>query len=154
MQHTATQRDEVQTFFSAKAYAVVGVSANKRKFGNIVYRAMRERGLTVYPIHPVLDTVEGERCYNSISQLPGGVRSIVTVVHPDQTERVVRECSAAGVTSIWMQQGSESAAAVREATDHGLNVIHGHCILMFLEPVRSIHALHRWIWKLIGRYPR
>lgn len=154
MRETTTKEHEVEKFFSAGAYAVVGVSANRKKFGNIVYRSMVERGFTVYPVHPGMETVEGARCYHSISELPGEVRSIVTVVPPGQTERVVRECSAAGVTSVWMQQGSESATALQEAASKGLNVVHGHCILMFLEPVRSIHAIHRWVWKLIGRYPR
>jgi hypothetical protein len=35
-----------------------------------------------------------------------------------------------------------------------ITVISGQCILMFLEPVVSAHAVHRWINKVVGAYPR
>jgi len=25
---------------------------------------------------------------------------------------------------------------------------------MFAEPVKSFHAFHRWIWKLLGKLPK
>jgi hypothetical protein len=35
-----------------------------------------------------------------------------------------------------------------------MNLVHHECVLMFIEPVTSIHALHRWMKKLIGTYPQ
>jgi hypothetical protein len=32
--------------------------------------------------------------------------------------------------------------------------VDGQCILMFLEPVKSIHKVNRWINKVVGTYPR
>ena len=58
-----------------------------------------------------------------------------------------------GITHIWMQPGSESAAAIAEAAKAGITVISGECILMFLEPVESFHAFHRFV-KVVGRYPK
>jgi len=143
----------IEQFFSSPAYAVIGVSANRRKFGNVVYRTMREKGFTVYPVHQRLESVEGDACLHSVSALPPEVASIITVVPPAQTEAVIREARAKDIEAIWMQPGSESEAAVAEARSAGRTVIHGQCILMFLEPVTSFHALHRWITKLVGAYP-
>jgi hypothetical protein len=133
---------------------VVGVSSDRRKFGNAVYRAMREHEIRVYPVHTTLDTVEGDACFRSVKDLKGVVQAAVTVVHPHETEEAVEECAEAGITAVWMQPGSESKKAIDTATRAGIQVIHGKCLLMFLEPVRSIHAFHRWIEKLIGKYPR
>lgn len=144
---------DIEAFFSAQAYAVIGVSADRKKFGNTVFRMMKERGFTVYPVHPSLGTVEGEACYRSIAALPPGVTSMVTVVPPAATEAVVADGLAAGVKHVWMQPGSSSRAAVDAARKGGAAVVDGECILMFLEPVESIHALHRWLKKLFGSMP-
>lgn len=52
-----------------------------------------------------------------------------------------------------MQQGSESKNAIDLCVKNGINVIAGECIMMYAEPVKSIHSFHRWINKLVGRYP-
>jgi predicted CoA-binding protein len=145
---------DIERFFSAKAYAVIGVSANRKKFGNIVYRTMRDKGFTVHTVHPGLEQVEGGACFSSVAALPADVTSIVTVIPPTQTEAVMREVATSGITSIWMQPGSESERAAADASAAGRTVIHGQCILMFLEPVTSVHALHRWFTRLVGAYPR
>jgi predicted CoA-binding protein len=147
-------RTAIDAFFRSDEFGVVGVSADRKKFGNVVYRALRERGLTVFPVHTSLDRVEGDRCFQSVRELPPDVRAVVTVVPPAATEQVVEDCVARGVSSLWMQQGSESAAAIAAAGAKGIAVVHGKCILMFLEPVRSVHAFHRGVLKLFGKYPR
>ena len=38
--------------------------------------------------------------------------------------------------------------------DGGLEVVHGHCILMFAEPTASFHKFHRWVWGLLGKIPK
>jgi predicted CoA-binding protein len=153
MKRTDT-REPIQVFFSSSAYAVIGVSANRRKFGNVVYRAMKEKDFTVFPVHPTLDVVEGDACLHSVLDLPDEVKSVITVVPPDQTEIVTQECIEKGISGIWMQPGSSADAAIGNAEGHGMTVIHGQCVLMFLEPVTSVHALHRWISKLVGAYPQ
>ncbi len=148
-----TSRADIEEFFQSKEYAVVGVSADRRKFGNAVFRTMKEKGFTVYPVHPVSETVEGVKCYRSVTDLPSAVESIVTVVPPAITENAIQEGIAKNVRHIWMQPGSVSKGAAKTAREAGATVVEGECILMFLEPVESIHALHRWIKKLLGRYP-
>lgn len=147
-------RAPIDAFFDAKAFAVIGVSASRTKFGNTVFRNMRDAGLTVFPVHPALESVEGEACYHSVRDLPAEVQSVVTVVPPTQTERVIPACAERGVASVWMQPGSSSPPAIEAARAAGLNVVEGQCILMFLEPVKSIHKVHRWINKVVGTYPR
>jgi predicted CoA-binding protein len=147
-------REPIDTFFNSSAYGVIGVSADRKKFGNTVFREMRAAGLTVFPVHPTLEVVEGDACYHSVEDLPQEVTAVVTVVPPAQTERVVPACARRGVTSVWMQPGSSSKAAVDAATAAGMTVVDGQCILMFLEPVKSVHRVHRWINKVVGAYPR
>jgi acyl-CoA synthetase (NDP forming) len=104
-------KKQIERFFDSPAFAVIGVSADRKKFGNVVYRSMREHGLTVYPVHRSLTNVEGDVCYRSVMDLPGGVRSVVTVVPPAETERVIEECGRKGIGAVWMQTGSDSEGA-------------------------------------------
>jgi len=148
-----TSRADIESFFEGPAYAVIGVSANRKKFGNVVFRSMWDKQFTVYPVHPALDAVEGKRCYRTVADLPENVKAVVTVVPPGVTEQLVRECLARGIRHFWMQPGSESPVAVSAARKAGATVVEHECILMFLEPVESVHALHRWLKKLVGTYP-
>jgi hypothetical protein len=144
----------VQAILASPAIAVVGVSANPRKFGAVLYRELKSRGRKVVPVHPTRTTVDGDPCYPSVAALPPGITSVVSVVPPAATEKVVDECAARGIASIWMQQGSSSPAAVRKATEAGMTVVHGQCLLMFLEPLGTPHRAHRFFARLFGHYPR
>jgi hypothetical protein len=146
-------REAIASFLSARSFAVIGVSADRRKFGNAVFRAMRDQGLSVVPVNRTLDRVEETKCYRAVAELKGVAEAAVTVVPPAETERLMEECAAAGIRKIWMQQGSASDQAVALAREKGMEVVFGECLLMFLEPVRSMHAFHRWLKKLVGRYP-
>ena len=149
-----SSKADVDAFFDSPAYAVIGVSADRKKFGNTVFRTMKEKGLTVYPVHPSHETVEGEKCYKDVKSLPADVASIVTVVPPAITQRAVDEALARGLKHIWMQPGSNSIVAADAARKGGASVVDGECILMFLEPVGSVHKVHRFVNKIFGKMPR
>ena len=71
---------------------------------------------------------------------------------PVQTEKLVREARDAGIARIWMQQGAESAEAIRFCDESGIDVVHGQCIMMFAEPA-GIHKFHRWLNGIFGKLP-
>jgi predicted CoA-binding protein len=143
----------IREFFSSPAIAVVGVSDNQKKFGNRVYCAMKARRLGVYPVNPRRTSVEGDNCYSSVLELPGEVKSAIVVTPPAATETIIADCVQKGIRVLWMQPGSESKRVIAEAEINGITVITGQCILMFLEPVVSAHAVHRWFNKIVGVYP-
>jgi predicted CoA-binding protein len=144
----------VDAFLSQKSLAVAGVSNKKNKFGNIVYRELKEKGYPVFPVNPKLDEIEGDKCYHHLKELPESVSGVVIVVPPAEAVKVVRDAAAAGIRHIWLQQGAESEEAVALCKDNGINVIYGHCILMFASPTAFVHRAHRYIWRLLGRLPR
>lgn len=143
----------VDNFLNCKNLAIVGVSRKKGKFGNIVFKELKKKGLNVYGVNPNMDTIDGEKCYSSLRELEGKVDAVVNVVSPAQTSDVVKEANEIGIKNIWMQQGSESEEAIKFCQENGINEIHKECILMFVEPVKSIHGLHRWFWKVLGKLP-
>ena len=144
---------EVSDFLSQRSLAVVGVSRSGKKMGNAIYRMLKQHGYKLFPIHPAAETVEGDPCYRDFESLPEKVDGVVLCIPPVQTEEVLPRVFEAGIKRVWMQQGSESYAAIRYCEKMGISAVHGQCILMFSEPVESIHRFHRFFWRLTGKYP-
>ena len=142
----------INDFLAQRTLAVVGVSRGGKRFGNAASRELRSKGYRVIPVHPEAERIGGERCYPSLKELPEPVGGLLVVVPPAQTERVVREAAEVGIQRVWLQQGAESATAIKYCQDQGMSVVHGECILMFAAPTGA-HKLHRWIWKLFGKLP-
>lgn len=108
-----------------RTWAVVGASDNRAKFGNRMYRVLRERGYTVYPVNPTLATVEGDPAYPDIASLPEGVEVLDIVIPPGRVPPVLDQAKAAGITRIWLQPGAESPEVIAHAAALGLDVIAG-----------------------------
>ncbi len=142
----------IDDFLAQKSLAVVGVSRDGKKFGNSVFRELRDKGYMVYPVNPLAPELEDEPCYSSVAKLPE-VTGAVVVVPKTETEKVVREANAAGIKKIWIQQGSESPEALAFCEENNMTVIHNECILMFAEPTHWFHRLHRGINKVTGKLP-
>lgn len=149
----ASDREQIADFLAQPKLGLVGVSRGGRKFGNTIWKELRAKGYTVFAVHPEARRIGGERCWPDLASLPEPVGGVVIVVRPEQTEQVVEEVRRAGIRRVWMQQGSESPAAVRACEEDGIAVVQRECILMFAEPVASIHRVHRWLWKILGKLP-
>lgn len=149
-----TSKATIDNFLAQKKLAVVGVSRNKNKFGNIIFRMLKERGYQVYPINPNAGTVEGVTCYPSLEKLPEPVDGIVINVPPGQTLEVLKSARDLQIRRIWLQQGSESNEVISFCQINHFDYITGHCILMFAEPVGFGHRFHRWLWKVLGKLPQ
>ncbi|MBD3276382.1 MAG: CoA-binding protein [Candidatus Marinimicrobia bacterium] len=142
----------ITDFLQQRSLAVVGVSRSGKKFGNTVFRELRDKGYMVYPVNPLAPEVEGEPCYASVAKLPE-VTGAVVAVPKSETENVLREARTVGINKIWIQQGSETPEALKFCEENGMSVIHGECILMFAEPTHWFHRVHRGINRLTGKLP-
>ncbi len=141
----------IEKFVEGKSLAVVGVSRGGKKFGNIAYKELKERGYTVYAVNPQAQDIDGERCYSNLTSLKDKVDGVLVSVPAKVAGMVLQEAADAGIKNIWLQQGSESSDLLAQGSSLGLNVVSGKCILMYAPPVRSFHAFHRFVVKLIGQ---
>jgi uncharacterized protein len=139
-----TTQSSVQDFLSQPVLAVVGASRDPKKFGNSIYRELKAKGHHVLPVNPHAETVDGDPCYPNLAALPEKPGGIIVVVPPAETEKIVREASAAKITRVWLQRGSESPDAIAYCAANGIQVISGECILMFAEPAAFYHKIHKF----------
>jgi uncharacterized protein len=142
----------IHKFLSTPAMALAGMSRSGKKFGNLAYRELVSKGYRVYPIHPDAMAINGVKCYSDYSDLPEPVDTVLIVVPPAQAIVAIRKAVAAGIHSVWLQQGSESAEVLKECRDLGVDAISGECILMFAQPT-GVHKAHHWLWGVLGKLP-
>lgn len=144
----------VEDFFAQPALAVIGVSRSGKKFGNYVYKNLKEKGYKVYPIHPQSKSIDGEECYPDFKSIPDEIKGAVVSIKPIHALKILEEALKAGIKHIWLQQGSESKEAIEFCKNNGINLVHGECIMMFANPVKSLHRVHRWVWGAFGKLPK
>lgn len=125
--------ERIDMFLDARAYGVVGASANRDKYGNRVLRCYLQNGYRVIPVNPKVNEIEGITCVATVMDLPDDVESISVITPPQVTEQVVEMAVRKGIKHVWMQPGAESEAAVALCLENGINVIaDGSCILVVL----------------------
>lgn len=120
----------IAEFPKYRRWAVVGVSEDRGKYGNKIYRDLRDAGYEVYAVNPKLDTVEGDTCYKALKDLPHTPDVVDLVVPPVAARQVVLDCLEADIRRIWFQPGSESDEAVLLAQNGGMEVVHDACIMI------------------------
>jgi len=148
-----TSKKLVDEFLTQKKIAVVGVSRKKTKFGNAIYKELKQKGYKVFPVNPNMQSFEGDICYPDLLSLPEKVDAVVINVPPVQTEKVVREAKQAEINKVWLQQGSQSEDAEKFCEENGIECVSNQCILMFAQPSAFIHRAHKWVWSVLGKLP-
>jgi uncharacterized protein len=142
----------VQNFIDHKRIALVGASRSGKKFGNMAYKELTERGYEVSLVHPEATEIDGVQCSSSLSALKGKVDGVLVCLPPSQGEALLREAAEAGINRVWLQQGAENVELLILGQELGLELVSRKCILMYAPPVRSFHNFHRLFMKLIGQY--
>ncbi len=158
--NATTLETRIDDFLAQKRIAIAGVSRHHSHHpaGNLIFHRLKKTGHQVFAVHPNMQTFEGDRCYPDLQSIPGGVDGVVIITRPEITERIVRDCSAAGIRRVWMHQStgkgtSVSPAAVDYCHRHEISVIAGACPMMFGPGVDFGHTCMRWILRLTGELP-
>ena len=146
-------------FLANRRVAVTGVSRHPENHGaNVVYKRLRERGYEVFAVNPNADEVEGDRCYDSLRSIPGGVGAVVIATRPEIAAATMRECAELAIKHVWMHRGPGAGSVSKEAADYGrqqgIAVIDGGCPCMFAPTADPGHKVMRVIFTLTGNVPR
>ena len=146
-------------FLAHKRIAVTGVSRSPKDHGaNFVYRRLRDRGYDAFAVNPNADEVEGDRAYDTLRSIPGGVDAVVIATSPEHGEKTMRECVELGIGHAWMHRGpgggSVSDTATAYGRAHGVTVIDGGCPCMFGPTADTGHKVMRALLTLSGAVPR
>jgi predicted CoA-binding protein len=87
----------------------------------------------------------------TIESVKDRVEGAIISVPKSECETAVREAIEAGIPRLWLQAGCDSQEALALAEEKGVPVVHKACVLMYAQPVGSVHRFHRGIWKVCGK---
>jgi uncharacterized protein len=114
----------------------------------------KKKDLSLYPINPNAEEIQGVKCYKSVEELPADVEHLLIVTPKYETELVARAAVKKGIKMVWIQQQSDTTEAVKIIEEAGIPLIYNKCIMMFADPVKSVHGFHRFLVKTFGGYPK
>ena len=110
--------------------AIVGATDNRHKYGSVIYRDLKSKGFTVYPVNPHRATVDGDTAYPDLGALPEDPTIVNIVVPPNQTLSVLEDAAARGLWNVWIQPGAENDAVYEYLDSQPFNALVGACIMV------------------------
>jgi predicted CoA-binding protein len=147
-------KKNIEDFLAPRKLAIAGVSRNTKRFGFMVFSELKKKGYEVLPVNPNATTIDGQKCYQKLNELPAEVKHLLILTPKKETDGLLREAINRGFTHIWVQQMSETAQTISIAEEYQVELITGKCIFMFAEPVLGFHKFHRALVKIFGRLPK
>ncbi len=109
-----------------RTIAVVGASADRRKFGNKGVRAYAAAGWDVYPVHPRESSIEGHPVHPTVTAARaaagGRLDRISVYLPPEVTRGLLSEIARAEAEETYFNPGSADPEVLREAAALGIAV--------------------------------
>ncbi|MEM7065302.1 MAG: CoA-binding protein [Cyanobacteria bacterium P01_B01_bin.77] len=125
-----------------KYIAVVGHSPKPQRPSYQVSSYMRQQGYTVYPVHPAVSEIDGQRCYAHLADVPGPI-DMVNVFRrseflPGILDELLTLDTMSEVKCLWTQLDIYDAAVAKKAMDHGWQVVMDACLKIEFQKIQRL----------------
>jgi predicted CoA-binding protein len=113
---------------NAKVIAVVGHSDKPHRTSYRIADFLREVGYTVYAVNPTIESVNDEKVYASLADVPEKIDIVNVFRRSEYLAGVVADAIAVDAGTVWSQLGVIDEDASATAIDAGLNMTMNRCI--------------------------
>ena len=149
----------LEPFFKPKTVAVIGVSRQPRKFGQVIFKNFKDSEFKgkVFPVNPKAEAILGTKAYASVNEIPDEVDLAVIAVPAAVVPSVIDECLSKGVKAAviisggFKEIGDEGAKLEQEIKTkikgRTLRLIGPNCIGVF-DPTSHVDTLFLPTYKL------
>jgi predicted CoA-binding protein len=110
--------------------AIVGATDDPAKYGYVIYRDLKRKGFSIFPVNRNRETVDGDAAFKQLADIPEAPTVVNIVVPPEATEQVLQQCLELGLMNVWLQPGTESAANLTFLQKHPFNYLANACIMV------------------------
>ena len=125
-------QDDINTLrrilHNSKTIAVVGLSADWFRPSFFAAKYMQEHGYRVIPVNPKYPEILGEKCYNSLRDIPGKVDIVDVFRKTADVMPIAEDAIAIGAKVLWQQLGVQNEAAAAKAQAAGLETVMNRCV--------------------------
>ncbi len=94
---------------NSRVIAMVGESNDHYYSSYQVAQYLKEMGYIVYPVNPNIKSVEGDRSYSSLAEVPEPIDVVDVFRDPTNLDKTVDEAIAVGAKALWNQLGVVSS---------------------------------------------
>ena len=120
-----------------KSWVVVGVTANKDKYGYKIWKTLKQHNYNTFGVNPNYDEIEGEKIYHNLKNLPEKVEVLDMVVPPKIALSTLEEAKELGIEYIFFQPGTYNKEVVAKADELGLKYLLDDCIYATLRKLEK-----------------
>ena len=110
-----------------RTFAVVGLSPKPHRDSHRVAQFLQEHGYRIIPVRPGAESILGEKCYATLTEIPGSVEVVDLFRRSEAVAPFVDEAIAIQAKVVWMQLGVIHEEAAEKARRAGLLVVMDHC---------------------------
>ena len=144
METSSHPRPDIDAILNPRSIAVVGASTHPAKQGHAYVNSLREFGFEgpVYPVNPRAEEIAGYSCYQSLSDVPGGVDYVISAVPAHLLPGVMEDARDKKVKGIHLftarmaEMGTETGLALEagligSAKELGARIIGPNCMGLY-----------------------
>jgi uncharacterized protein len=139
-------KSDIDEFLSHKKLALLRESSAVKVVGGRLDDELTPKGYEISVVYlaqgdpgPRLDSVKGQ------------VEGLIIATPKSQCLLAAQEAVDAKMPRVWIQRGCESQEGIELLQENKIPVVCEECVMMYAEPVQSVHAFHRWVSKLFGK---
>lgn len=123
---------------SIKLIAIIGLSDNPERDSYKVAKYFLDKGHKIIPVNPNCNEILGDRCYNSLENIPLEISNEIDMVDIFRKSEFVLPLVESIVKNkdkfkklkvIWMQEGVSNSKAFELASKNGYEVIMNSCAM-------------------------
>ena len=81
----------------ATTVAIVGATDNPAKYGYVIYRDLKRKGFSIFPVNHNRETVDGDPAFKTLADIPEAPTVVNIVVPPEKTLQVLQQCVELGL---------------------------------------------------------
>ncbi len=112
--------------------AILGASAKEDRYSYKAFKMLKEHGHQVFPVHPTLGKLEGEKVYSKLSEIPEKIHSLTLYVGPQISMAAEKEILEIAPQRVIMNPGAENPVLAEKLRAAGVEVVEG-CTLVMLR---------------------
>ena len=107
--------------------AVVGCSPDPSRDSYRIAALLKAKGHKVIPVNPTCDSILGERCFATLTDIPEKVEMVDVFRRPEFVDEIADQAIAIGAQILWLQLGVINPSAAQKAGEAGLTVVMDRC---------------------------
>ncbi|MCB1193458.1 MAG: CoA-binding protein [Leptospiraceae bacterium] len=110
--------------------AIIGATNDSKKYGNKIYKDLKNKGYSVYGINNKATTIDGDKAYHTIKDLGFSPDIINVVVHPKIGLEIIKSACEMNLDNFWLQPGAESDEIIEYLEKMDKSFLSHSCVMV------------------------